>query len=412
VFFILLILVIISWDTIKRQLVIGTIVQRGLIVQNCFWWKISDLFLEDGSGVHLYNNLKPYGPFVQLYVGTHRPYLVTDVNYIKTILDNSPFLFGVGKYKYAFFRSFMKDNLGVSQGCPWKYRRKINEFVLDSNNAHKFYLKFTDGVNQLLLSNPNPSKYQDFVTLSKKMTGLVVFNRQNVPSSVFDIFTEANTIRAVFLNINLPSKKVYVDYLQQQINNPRPNSLVYLGKETGASDHELLHQIPHWIFPLAGLYANAVPRALLLICSDPKVYSKAIQGNYKYLRNCMLESFRLNNPVVTMFKTLLQDYCFSEKYCFKKGTQFVILTNPVMREKEFVNPNAFIPERWTKKRETDYSSLMFSQGPQKCPGKELALDLSVHLLRMLLPRIKSCYPQIDTLNVPQMINPCTIQFGY
>ena len=37
-----------------------------------------------------------------------------------------------------------------------------------------------------------------------------------------------------------------------------------------------------------------------------------------YLRKCILETLRLNNQVITTFRTLTQDFSFDEKYSFKK----------------------------------------------------------------------------------------------
>ena len=59
-------------------------------------------------------------------------YVVTNIKYIQYILDNSPDLFNVGKLKKMFFKSFMSKNVGVSSGCPWKKRRSMNEFALDT----------------------------------------------------------------------------------------------------------------------------------------------------------------------------------------------------------------------------------------------------------------------------------------
>ena len=77
------------------------------------------------------------------------------------------------------------------------------------------------------------------------------------------------------------------------------------------------------------------------------------------------------SPKAIIKKTII------EKYSFKKGTQFLILNNPVLREKEyFENPNKFIPERWTPEMEQSYYAISFNQGPQRCPGKELAIYLN------------------------------------
>ena len=71
-----------------------------------------------------------------------------------------------------------------------------------------------------------------------------------------------------------------------------------------------------------------------------------------YIRKCIMETLRLINPLITTFRTLSRDFSFDEKYSFKKGTQFLILNNPVLRDSEyFEKPNEFIPERWTEEME-------------------------------------------------------------
>ena len=135
-----------------------------------------------------------------------------------------------------------------------------------------------------------------------------------------------------------------------------------------------------------------------------------------YTRQCILESLRLNNLVVTTFRTLLQDFTFDNKYSFKKGTQFLILNNPVLREKEyFEKPDQFIPERWTPEMEKSYYAISFNQGPQRCPGKELVIYLAQSFLYNFI-KIKKFTTvetvKIDKNYIPQIINPCTIYFKF
>jgi cytochrome P450 len=111
----------------------------------------------------------------------------------------------------------------------------------------------------------------------------------------------------------------------------------------------------------------------------------------------------------------MRNYTFPNGETLKKGDQVVIFPNPVMRGQNFVDPEAFVPERWNDLQlEKTYTALMFSQGPQKCPGKELALDLAVYFLTYIFRNysIIGCKPKIDTNNVPQMINPCKVEFVY
>ena len=119
------------------------------------------------------------------------------------------------------------------------------------------------------------------------------------------------------------------------------------------------------------------------------------------------------NPLITTFRTLTKDYSFDENYHFQKGTQFLILNNPVLREKEFFeNPNEFNPERWTPEMEKSYYAISFNQGPQRCPGKELVIFLAQSfiyhfILSNDIHKIK--VKKIDLTDVPQVINPCEIK---
>ena len=129
-----------------------------------------------------------------------------------------------------------------------------------------------------------------------------------------------------------------------------------------------------------------------------------------------METLRLINPLITTFRTLSRDFSFDEKYSFKKGTQFLILNNPVLRDSEyFEKPNEFIPERWTEEMEKFYYAISFNQGPQKCPGKELVITLIQSFLYHFFTIKQFKYYQsivIDTKEIPQIINPCSLFFEF
>ena len=162
-FFLIIITIIIYFNlvTIKIWLFTRLIILRGILAPNCFWYKVSDIILtgifNDGTGVKIYNDFKEdHKDFKKLNMFNKNIYLVTNINYIKTILDNSPNLFGVGELKYRFFKSFMEKNVGVSQGvcegCPWKSRRRINEYALNTDKVHSdsvYYNK--QNLNELYL---------------------------------------------------------------------------------------------------------------------------------------------------------------------------------------------------------------------------------------------------------------------
>ncbi len=425
-------------EEIKKM--VHLVTNRGILAPNCKYWDKSEKELKDASGVNLYYKLKKkYGDIVPVQMLEEKIYVVTSVDPIRVILDNSPIIFGVGKLKYTIFKSFMKDNVGVSTGCPWVKRRDLNVKVLETDMLHEYSPIFNRYIEEILRTSDLPLTFDTFSDVSKRIVMRVVFNSSIVVPELFEIFSEANSLKAFSdpnFQIEPKTMNVFTNYLKSNISSPKEGCLMSLattfsGIDSLSSDtDELLQQIPHWIFPTVGLFNSTVPRLLLLLCNHPHIFEKlrnelrrneGIDNNAssiyesKYLRNCILETLRLNNPVVTTFRTLLSDYRLNGKK-YKKGTQFLILNNPVLRDPAFFqSPNRFIPDRWTPGMETSYHAIMFSQGPQRCPGKELAIFLMqsfvYHYLRKLGSRKLTVNKIIDVNNVAQMVNPCSIRFS-
>ena len=133
----------------------------------------------------------------------------------------------------------------------------------------------------------------------------------------------------------------------------------------------------------------------------------------------MLHNLRLNNPVLTVFRRLKRDFSFDNRHYFKEGTQFVILNNPVLREPEyFSEPNKFIPSRWTPAMEKSYYAISFNQGPQQCPGKDLAIYLvqcfMYHFVKLKVLEMDQLLETqtVDRENISQIINPCRLSFQF
>jgi len=423
---------------------------RGLITTDCHNWTISNKFLKDASGIDFYNNMKKkYGKLMKINFAGKTSYLVMDINIIKFIMDHSPDLFGVGYHKYNFFKSFMPKNVGVSEGCPWRSRRIHNENVLFSDTLHIY----ADHYNQIIekeMSKKIPIDFNEFAKFGQIVTSKIVFGDDKLINEVYKVFSEASSLKSIFLfhqkKINKKIFTKYQQYLMKNIDSPLNKSLIYLATLNRNKintnrinidhscqnyldkldiDDEIFNQIPHWIFPIAGLLSTHLMRLLTFLCNNPRKLEILLDQikkldnhrkiyNNKYLRACVLETFRLNNPVTTTFRTILEDTKIDGKL-FLRDTQFLILNNPVMRDpKAFKQPHMYIPERWinSKNLENSYYSIMFNQGPQKCPGKELAILLLQLATYHYLKNINKldCSMKYNKDFTPQMLNPCTIKF--
>jgi len=395
-------------DTMNINLIIFLTIQRGIITTNCRWWTVSTMLTSDTSGVTLYHKIRerhasPIYPYSILGRTVH---IVFAEPYIRTLLDNSPFTYGVGRLKHKFFQSFMPLNVGVSEGDAWVRRRKMNEHVL--NTAVDRNVPYT-------YSTHLPTNFHQFYELGQMMMGRIVFGVNSaVPPDVMNVFKEANNI-GIFFSSHSPVSKCtyrrYRQYISSAYHHPSSNSLVsYIQNDTTLNEDEVLDQIPHWMFPIIGLFTGTIPRVLLLLFTH-----RMFTTDERKLRRCILETLRLNNPVNSTFRTALHDVSLDKVY--SKGTQFLIINNPILRDPViFPHPNEFIPDRWLDTDlENSYYALMFNQGPQICPGKDLVMQLATNYIQYYLNQLRGynveVYPVIDTKNIPQMINICEIKFS-
>jgi len=163
-----------------------------------------------------------------------------------------------------------------------------------------------------------------------------------------------------------------------------------------------------------------LPRLLVILANHPEELEKVKQEIFTerylqpdtYIRNCILELFRLNNAVNSTFRGLTEIFTFkNSSETFQPGTQFVFFNNPVLRDL-FESPNQYIPSRWSRDLEETFKALMFNQGNQRCPGKELVISLITTSLVIYLELNNYTIEtniKIDPSFIPYIINPCSIQ---
>jgi len=409
-------------DNVRLNYMVYLFFQRGLLAPSKAWWYITENILEDSSGLNFFNKLKKeYGDFVPVNITGHKLYVVTDVRVVKFMLDNSPNLFSVGKFKYDIFKSFMKFNVGVSTGEMWRKRRSFNQCVLNTDRTH-IYLNHYKRYIHKELNNKLPTEIDEFTPIAKKLTMNIVFGFNKVIDDIFEIFGEANNYNVVLVGgQDVDKMKVFLLFttMLKSLEHGEEHSLIKLStrcpmyKSNKKWVTELFHQLTHWMFPMVGSFTVHVVRILALIASSPGLQRKIKKDNL-LLRKCILENFRLNNAVITTFRSLTKDIKMKGKD-FKAGDQFFILNAGFLRdENKFDKPNTFNPYRWDHDLEKSYYTITFSQGPQKCPGKDLVIGLlSCYILKYLeLVNYKlNVYPIIDVNNVPQMINPYKFKFS-
>ena len=151
----------------------------------------------------------------------------------------------------------MKKNVGVSGGCPWKRRRVINDYALNTDKLHQYYQIYNDNMHNLLKNVDNKLDFNDLLNIGRKNVYKIVFNSEDVHDDVFEIFRQANNTD-VFYNDNFSvESSVFTNYkntIERFINYPERNSLIELCLKVSKNKDDIYHQIPHFIFPIFGLF--------------------------------------------------------------------------------------------------------------------------------------------------------------
>jgi cytochrome P450 len=423
---IILILIYKNIDNIKVNAIVFMTLRRGIISQNCFWWRVNDFF-PDSTGYEIYQRLKQRDRFVKLNILGKEIYLLTQLNDIKELLDFSPNPFGAGVLKKNFFSSFMKRNVGISDGQAWIERREYNDKVLETDKPHHMVDIFSEYINEIFYKD-KPKQFSDFTEATRKITSKIIFGTYKYNDIIYKIFKQADSILSATFKVNFVDANdlsLYENYLKSQLHNPQPNTLLYLGHKYHKMlpEQDVIEQIPHWIFPIAGLFSVHLPRLLVLLLNHKEefefvkreIINKKYMVKDNYIRKCILELFRLNNAVNSTFRGLLEPYQFSNsEKVFEKNTEFVFFNNPVLRDL-FDYPNEFVPSRWNEELENSYHALMFNQANQRCPGKELVISLlqagCVSYLELCNFNLKTNIV-LDKNYIPYLINPCTIKFTF
>jgi cytochrome P450 len=425
---ILITLFILCFILFKNDLIINSIVfltlKRGIVSTNCFWWKINNYF-PDVTGYYVYQRIKNKNRFVKINIAGKTFYLITNLNDIKELLQLSPNPFGPGLLKKNFFDSFMPKNVGISINPDWKYRREYNDKVLQTDKFHELNVIFYEHIFEAY-STMKYKKFDDILQLTRKLTSKIIFGTYDYNKSIYKVFNQTNSLILALFKVNPVNKKDldnFHNYCLLELENPKPNTLLSLAKKYHKiiPIEQILDQIPHWIFPIAGLFSVQLPRLLVILESHPnelrividEIKLKSHFNKNSFVRKCILELFRCNNPVNSTFRSLLSPFKFENSdITFEKDSQFVFFNNPLLRDL-FEFPNNFVPNRWNEELENSIRALMFNQGPQRCPGKELTISLMIIALEVFLKlnnyEIKS-NTKIDPNFIPFMINPCNIEF--
>jgi len=201
--------------------------------------------------------------------------------------------------------------------------------------------------------------------------------------------------------------------LEEHLRRAEPDSLSAIMAATPAAPGvEPALQVPQWLFALDAP-ARATFRTLALLGTHPVIRARAeaeiASGSREmpFLRACVLDTLRLwpTTPVVLRQATADVEW---ENGILPRGAGVIIYT-PFFHRDETRLPQAhrFAPETWLGSRPEDRALIPFSDGPARCPGRNLSLLLSSAMLAALMRRRR--FTPTDAKGIgPEDVLPATL----
>jgi cytochrome P450 len=190
-------------------------------------------------------------------------------------------------------------------------------------------------------------------------------------------------------------RKRFFGELQRHLDRAEPGSLAGLVRSAPATSQTAPdHQVAHWLFAFdaAGM---ASYRALALLDAHPK-HAKRVRDelggqdlsapeDLPFLRACVLESLRLWPTTPGVLRDTTTETSLGADR-LPAGTAILIFAPFFHRDDQRLTyADSFSPDVWLDGDPSNHWPLIpFSAGPAGCPGRNLVLLVTSHLLATLL----------------------------
>jgi len=384
--------------------VLGPLVAQGAIVRRPRATAWAERRQVDRTARRLLRRLRDRydGAPLVVRLGTRRMVLATRPEHVERILGGSPEPFTPASWeKRGALAHFQPDGVLISASEERTARRPFNEAVLDMREpVHADGDAIVAAVEREL----------------HELTGTVV-GRGRLD---WDTFSAAwwRVVRTVVLGRGARDDERLVallDALRRDGNwswfRPRrpwlraelerrvaehvavaeAGTLAARGRDAGGAD-AVRTQIPHWLFAFDAAGA-ATFRALAVAAARPEVRSRLTDeldasgrgaGVLPYARGCVLESVRLWPTTLAILRDATAPVTWGAR-TLPAGTGFVVLSSFFHRDRERLDfADAFEPGAWLDGRaDADWALVPFSGGPVSCPGRNVVLLVSSHVLARL-----------------------------
>lgn len=408
----------------------GVIKRRPLVMA------ISERLKTDEKAVTFLRSLRQrYGPGpLRLHVPGRSILLVLGVPDVKRVLSETPQPFSpASQEKQRALTKFQPHGVLISDQVAREKRRRFNENVLDHGQslhtlAGPIATHVHEESNHLRTQFTTILDWEYFNATWWRAVRRTVFGKTAADDS--EVISLLDSLRrsanwAQFGRRRHQARADFAKRLQTHLEQPEPGSLAHSIAHSPLSSSSAPHdQVAHWLFAFdaAGI---ATARSLALLSTHPQHMSQAHEelGNVDLsqpsvlplLQASVLESLRLWPTTPVLLRESTEETTWHGTQV-PKGTSFFVFTPLFHRDPERL-PYAdhFAPEIWLNGPAPEESALVpFSDGPAKCPGRNLVLFFSssvlAHLVKDHNVTLLSHRSWKETRPLPVSLNPFSLRF--
>jgi len=326
-------------------------------------------------------------------LGSRRLVVVGSRALSEAILNEPPRDAGIsaGDLKRGGMAFLAPQALTITNDEQWRRLRTLNERVLNAGRPHDEETAFLAGVRRAF-DRPIATAADVRAAMSRAMVD-IVFGPGVAPASI------GHDVAELFGYVQSPIRRKLLAPLAARrlarfraelsracraaAASPTPSLAGHAARAShGASEAELLDQVPHWMFTFTRSGTELLVRALALVCAHPDARSRvrvevASSGSaddaaqvrsLAFVAACVRETAYLYPPVTRTFHHA-RDGAVAGGVAIPVGAEIASSFPPVDVERP--GPRRFDPERWLSRDTAPTDFDPFLTGPRRCPGRDL-----------------------------------------
>jgi len=296
--------------------------------------------------------------------------------------------------KRATMLKFQPHALSISRDPLWSDRRRFTEAVLNSADAdHELHAHFIRIAQQESRKLRGEIDFPIFNSALRRMSRRIILG-----DGAADDDRLSAQLGTLMANANPPGRGdpgLYREFsaaLAGYVAAAEPGSLAGLfGRAPTTKDTDPAGQVIHWMFAMSDTLATNTRRCLALLATHPRQYGLASQQLAQepvpasgYLAACLQDTMRVwpTSSFLSRITTREVDWCDER---IPPATQVHIVNMFNHRDsRRFDYANRFTPEVWLDGEAARWSFNHFSNGPQRCPGDRMAVQLGTVVAATIL----------------------------